>query len=80
MSDLIDYEAIQRAARQITVPVFLGNGGYMDVSPDFSKEPEMYPDSQVTAFVVSGSGHIANFSSSRFRLWERLAQWAEEVL
>jgi dienelactone hydrolase len=67
---------VQSFAQMITVPVFLGFGAAIDVSPGPHTEPANYPASgDVTLYLVPGSGHCHNFASARALLWDRIACW-----
>ena len=65
-----------RYIENIDVPVFLGFGDAVDLSPDPWAEPASYRRaSDVTLFVLTGSSHCHNFSTPRARLWDRIAAW-----
>jgi pimeloyl-ACP methyl ester carboxylesterase len=67
-------------AAQIDVPVFLGFGGDLDVSPDPHSEPARYPRcADITLVVLDGSAHCHNMASRRTQLWNRVAAWAGTV-
>lgn len=60
----------------VDVPVFLGFGDGVDLSPDPWAEPANYRSaSDMTLYVVPGSSHCHNFSTSRAVLWDRIADW-----
>lgn len=64
-------------ARRIKVPVFIGFGE-RDLSLDPYIEPSGYSSSpDVTLYILKGSGHCHNLSSTRKRLWRRLCDWIE---
>jgi pimeloyl-ACP methyl ester carboxylesterase len=64
-------------AARIDVPVFLGFGGDLDVSPDPHSEPARYPRSaDITLVVLEGSAHCHNMAAGRAELWDRVAAWA----
>lgn len=64
-------------AARITVPVFIGFGE-RDMSLDPYIEPSAYSSSSdVTLYILMGSGHCHNISSTRKRLWGRLCEWIE---
>ncbi len=63
-------------ASKVDVPLFLANGALIDISADFRGEPKNFPRAtDITLYLVGGSGHCHNFSSSRSALWNRLARW-----
>jgi hypothetical protein len=65
---------------KVKVPVFLGLGGLVDVSPDPHAEIAHYrTSSDVTLFVLAGSAHCHNFASRRTELWDRIATWIPSV-
>jgi hypothetical protein len=67
---------VERYATEIEVPVFLGLGAVLDVSPDPHAELGNYRASRdVTLHVVAGSAHCHNFAGNRTVLWDRLAAW-----
>jgi alpha-beta hydrolase superfamily lysophospholipase len=71
---------VQRFAVEIDVPVFLGLGGVLDVSPDPHAEPAQYRSAKdVTLHVVDGSAHCHNFAGGRTGLWDRIAAWVPTV-
>lgn len=71
---------VGRFAAAIDVPVFLGIGGGVDVSPAPHREPAAFPAARdVTLFVLEGAAHCHNFASGRHRLWDRLAAWAASL-
>ena len=60
----------------VDVPVFLGFGDGVDLSPDPRTETANYRSaSDLTLFILTGSSHCHNFSVPRPRLWERIASW-----
>ena len=76
---LQDDPTILEAAHRIDVPVFLGFGA-RDVSPDPSGEPRAYPNStDITTFVLPDSAHCFNFAETRWRFFDRLADWGHTV-
>lgn len=71
---------VERYAHQVDVPVFLGFGAALDVSPNPHSEPANYIGSpDVTLHLVPRSGHCHNFASHRTQLWDRIAQWSSTV-
>lgn len=71
---------VARFAEMIDVPVFLGLGKTLDVSPDPYSEPGNYRSSDdVTLHLVDGSAHCHNFASNRAILWDRIAAWIPTV-
>lgn len=71
---------VERYAHQVDVPVFLGFGAALDVSPNPYAEPANYPGSpDVTVHLVPTSGHCHNFASHRAQLWDRIARWLPTV-
>jgi pimeloyl-ACP methyl ester carboxylesterase len=67
-------------AALIDVPVLLGFGGDLDVSPDPRGEPARYPRcTDITLVVLDGSAHCHNMASRRAELWDRVAAWAGTV-
>ena len=67
---------VQQFAEKITVPAFLGFGAAIDVSPGPHTEPGHYSQaSEVTLYLVPGSGHCHNFAGARTQLWDRIAAW-----
>jgi alpha-beta hydrolase superfamily lysophospholipase len=72
---------VERYARQVDVPVFLGFGAALDVSPNPHSEPANYiGSSDVTLHLVPNSGHCHNFASHRTQLWDRIARWLPTVV
>jgi pimeloyl-ACP methyl ester carboxylesterase len=68
----------ERAA--ITVPLFLGFGEH-DLSPDPHDSVGRYRSAtDVTLYIVAGSGHCHNQAGHRRQLWERLSAWAGSVV
>ncbi|GGL14134.1 alpha/beta hydrolase [Nocardia jinanensis] len=68
-------------AEAIEVPVFLGLGGVLDVSPRPHAEPGNYrSSSDVTLHLVEGSAHCHNFAGNRAILWDRMAAWIATVI
>ncbi len=64
-------------AERIRVPVFIGFGE-RDMSLNPYIEPSAYSSSSdVTLYVLKGSGHCHNISSTRKRLWRRLCDWID---
>jgi alpha-beta hydrolase superfamily lysophospholipase len=79
-SEVITPGFVQEFAAEVGVPVFLGFGGHLDVSPDPRTELTNYPASpDVTLYLVEGSGHCHNFAGNRTRLWDRVASWVPAV-
>jgi pimeloyl-ACP methyl ester carboxylesterase len=71
---------VERYTSQIDVPVFLGFGDAIDVSPDPYVEPANYIKSpDITLHLVPKSGHCHNFASHRTQLWDRIAAWVPTV-
>ena len=71
---------VERYASQVDVPVFLGFGAALDVSPNPYSEPANYTGSpDVTLHLVPSSGHCHNFASHRTQLWDRIARWLPTV-
>ncbi|WP_051194401.1 alpha/beta hydrolase [Nocardia jiangxiensis] len=67
---------VAKFAKAIDVPVFIGLGAVLDMSPDPHAEPANYrlsPD--VTLHLVEGSAHCHNFAGNRTILWDRIAAW-----
>lgn len=63
---------------RIDVPIFLGYGGYSDISSRPRAEPELYPGSpEITVMVLPGSGHCHNFATNRHLLWDRIRRWTD---
>jgi pimeloyl-ACP methyl ester carboxylesterase len=72
---------VERYAPQVDVPVFLGFGAALDVSPNPYAEPANYTGSpDVTLHLVPSSGHCHNFASHRTQLWDRIARWLSTVV
>jgi len=72
---------VEQYATQVDVPVFLGFGGALDVSPNPYAEPANYTGSpDVTLHLVPSSGHCHNFASQRGQLWDRIARWVPTVV
>ncbi|HEY1841715.1 MAG TPA: alpha/beta fold hydrolase [Mycobacterium sp.] len=72
---------VERYAPQVDVPVFLGFGAALDVSPNPYAEPANYTGSpDVTLHLVPSSGHCHNFASHRTQLWDRIARWVTTVV
>jgi alpha-beta hydrolase superfamily lysophospholipase len=60
----------------IDVPVFLGVGDE-DITGDPRAIPGHFPNAtDVTLFVLAGSGHAHNIAPRRVELWDRFADWA----
>lgn len=71
---------VERYAPQVNVPVFLGFGAGIDVSPNPYAEPSNYGGAlDVTLHLVPKSGHCHNFASHRAALWDRIAAWVPTV-
>ncbi|SHN15675.1 alpha/beta hydrolase [Cryptosporangium aurantiacum] len=71
---------VQRYAAQVDVPVFLGLGAGLDVSPDPHLEPGGYrATGDIEVYLVPGSHHCHNFASERRALWNRIAAWVPTV-
>jgi len=71
---------VERYAPQVDVPVFLGFGAALDVSPNPYAEPANYTGSpDVTLHLVPSSGHCHNFASHRTQLWDRIGKWVTTV-
>lgn len=71
---------VERYAPQVDVPVFLGFGAALDVSPNPYAEPANYTGSpDVTLHLVPSSGHCHNFASHRAQLWDRIARWLPTI-
>ncbi|PSR65256.1 MULTISPECIES: alpha/beta hydrolase [Nocardia] len=67
-------------AKTIDVPVFIGLGAVLDVSPNPHAEPGNYRHSpDVTLHLVEGSAHCHNFAGKRATLWDRIAAWIPTV-
>jgi alpha-beta hydrolase superfamily lysophospholipase len=72
---------VERYAPQVDVPVFLGFGAALDVSPNPYAEPANYTGSpDVTLHLVPSSGHCHNFASNRTQLWDRIARWLATIV
>jgi pimeloyl-ACP methyl ester carboxylesterase len=72
---------VERYAHQVDVPLFLGFGAALDVSPNPYAEPANYTGSpDVTLHLVPSSGHCHNFASHRTQLWDRIARWLPMVV
>jgi pimeloyl-ACP methyl ester carboxylesterase len=72
---------VERYAHQVDVPLFLGFGAALDVSPNPYAEPANYTGSpDVTLHLVPSSGHCHNFASHRTQLWDRIARWLPTVI
>lgn len=66
---------VRAEAAEVACPVFLAYGEY-DLSPSPHEEPAAYAASRdITLVLLPGSAHNHNFSSARFRLWDRLDAW-----
>jgi pimeloyl-ACP methyl ester carboxylesterase len=64
---------------EITVPLFLGFGEY-----DLSQVPHesvtrFRSSSDITLFVLNGSGHCHNQAGNRRQLWDRMIGWARST-
>jgi alpha-beta hydrolase superfamily lysophospholipase len=63
----------------VDVPVFLGLGS-LDLTDDIHGVPAQFPaSSDVSLFVLEGSGHNHNVAANREQLWDRLARWARSI-
>jgi len=72
---------VARFAELIDVPVFVGLGDVLDMSPDPHAEPRNYCSSpDVTLHLVEGSAHCHNFASNRALLWDRIAAWIQAAI
>jgi pimeloyl-ACP methyl ester carboxylesterase len=72
---------VEQYAPRVDVPVFLGFGAALDVSPNPHSEPANYTGSpDVTLYLVPGSGHCHNFASHRTQLWDRIATFVSTVV
>ena len=72
---------VEQYAPRVRVPVFLGFGAALDVSPNPYVEPTNYTGSpDVTLYLVPNSGHCHNFASHRTQLWDRIASWVPTVV
>jgi pimeloyl-ACP methyl ester carboxylesterase len=72
---------VTQYAPRVDVPVFLGFGAALDVSPNPHSEPANYTGSpDVTLYLVPGSGHCHNFASHRTQLWDRIAVWVSTIV
>jgi hypothetical protein len=71
---------VENYTPRLEVPVFLGFGAAIDVSPNPYSEPANYTGSpDVTLYLVPKSGHCHNFGSQRAALWDRIAAWVPTV-
>jgi pimeloyl-ACP methyl ester carboxylesterase len=64
---------------EISVPVFLGFG-----EDDLSQVPHeavrsFHSSSDITLFVLDGSGHCHNQAGNRRQLWDRMVEWAHST-
>jgi pimeloyl-ACP methyl ester carboxylesterase len=67
------------ALASIDVPVFFGVGEH-DITGDARVLPGEVPaSSDVTLFVLAGSGHNHNIADNRQQLWDRVARWIDYV-
>jgi hypothetical protein len=67
------------AAAAVDVPVFLAFGE-LDVSPVPHEEPSYFTAAtDVTLFVLEGSGHCHNMATTRYALWNRLDGWIRSL-
>lgn len=67
---------VEKYAEAVDVPVFLGYGDLLDVSPEPRAEVLNYRNSgDVTLYLVEGSAHCHNFAGNRAALWDRIAGW-----
>jgi pimeloyl-ACP methyl ester carboxylesterase len=72
---------VEQYAPQVDVPVFLGFGAALDVSPNPHGETANYTGSpDVTLHLVPSSGHCHNFASHRTQLWDRIARWSSTII
>lgn len=70
---------VAQEAAAISTPVLIV-AGKTDVMHDPWAEPSAYrSSSDVTLCVFPHMAHMHNFSSNRFRLWQRLSDWARTV-
>jgi alpha-beta hydrolase superfamily lysophospholipase len=80
-SEVITPGYVQRYAAMIDVPIFLGLGAALDVSPDPAQEIGYYGTAaDITLYMVEGSAHCHNFASERVTLWDRIASWISTVV
>ena len=64
-------------APRVECPVFLGFGDH-DIPERPHDEVAFYTgSSDVTLYVLEDAAHCHNFASTRTRLWDRLARWAD---
>jgi pimeloyl-ACP methyl ester carboxylesterase len=71
---------VEHYTPRLDIPVFLGFGAAIDVSPNPYVEPANYTGSpDVTLHLVPKSGHCHNFASHRAELWDRIAAWVPAV-
>ncbi|MEE2060110.1 alpha/beta hydrolase [Rhodococcus artemisiae] len=71
---------VAKFANLLDVPVFIGLGAVLDVSPDPHAEPGNYRSSaDVTLHLIDGSAHCHNFAGNRASLWDRIAAWIPTV-
>jgi hypothetical protein len=71
---------VEHYTPRLEVPVFLGFGAAIDVSPNPNVEPANYTGSpDVTLHLVPKSGHCHNFASHRAALWDRIEVWVPTV-
>ena len=68
-----------KAAAAVDVPILLGFGE-RDVSRDPLAEPRAYRSAtDISVFVLRGSGHCHNLAATRQILWSRVARWIETI-
>jgi pimeloyl-ACP methyl ester carboxylesterase len=71
---LPSFTDLERGA--VTVPLFLGFGA-LDLSSDAHDSVRRYTSSSdITLFILEGSGHCHNQAGNRRQLWERMLAWA----
>jgi pimeloyl-ACP methyl ester carboxylesterase len=72
-----DSAAAQLAA--IEVPLYLGFGD-QDLTDAYLQSAARYCSvTDLTLFVLAGSGHCHNLASGRARLWERIVKWLDVI-
>jgi pimeloyl-ACP methyl ester carboxylesterase len=80
-SEVITPGFVEHYTPKVRVPVFLGFGAAIDVSPNPYAEPGNYTGStDVTLCLIPGSGHCHNMCSRRAELWDRIAAWIPSVV
>ncbi len=63
----------------IDVPVLMAYGE-RDTSPDVRQEPAAFIRSNdISVFIVPKMAHMHNFSGTRARLWQRVADWSQMI-